>query len=414
MISAGVEPYTEGQHRPPGIPRPRRTICSMAFTLFDTSGLDGPVGVSASDPPRPVEFHRRLAGYRATALAEDRHLAQDLGCDKVWLKLELRRFGLPSFKFLGASYASYLVLLRRLDIEEQSPSMDDLATRLSKQQQLRLVAATDGNHGRAVARFAALVGLSSKIYVPSPTAPARIEAIRGEGAEVVVNSVDYDEAVMRCAQEAGSHDVIVSDTSWPGYEDTPREVIEGYETIFAEIDDQIIRQSVRSPTSLVVPAGVGGLAAAGAQWISRQTPSRPSLVAVEPTTAACVTVAAIARRSVSLSHAQQSSMVGLNCGTASPVAMETLRSVLSATMTISDDEANDEVKRLAGIGHEVSESGAAGTAGLRAAFRFAPEAAAAVFGARPIVVVTEGVTDPIGFEHIVGRPPSPGPENELG
>ena len=386
----------------------------MAFTIFDTSGLDSAAGVLAPDRPNPVEFHRRLPGYQATALAEDHQLADDLGCEKVWLKLELRRFGLPSFKFLGASYASYLVLLRRLDIEKLSPSLDDLAQRLSKQRQLRLVAATDGNHGRAVARFAGLVGLPSKIYVPTPTAPARIEAIRAEGAEVVVTSADYDAAVMQCAEEAGEHDVIVSDTSWQGYADTPRDVIEGYQTIFAEIDDQIIRRSVRSPTSLVVPAGVGGLAAAGARWVSGQTAPRPSLVAVEPTTAACVTVAAIAGRSLSLSDAQQSSMVGLNCGTASPVAMERLRSVLSATITISDDEANQEVRRLAGIGFEVSESGAAGTAGLRAAFRHAPDAAAAVFGARPIIVVTEGVTDPVSFERIVGRPPSPAQEDELG
>lgn len=386
----------------------------MAFTLFDNSGLDSPIGVLASDRPNPLEFHHQLAGYRATALAEDNQLADDLGCEKVWLKLELCRFGLPSFKFLGASYASYLVLLRRLDIEKLSPSLDDLAQRLSKQRQFRLVAATDGNHGRAVARFAGLVGLPSKIYVPTPTAPARIEAIRAEGAEVVVALADYDAAVRQCAEEAGDHDVIVSDTSWPGYEDTPRDVIEGYQTIFAEIDDQIIRRSVQSPTSLVVPAGVGGLAAAGAKWISRQTAPRPSLVAVEPTTAACVTVAAITGRSVSLSDAQQSSMVGLNCGTASPVAMERLRPVLSATMTISDDEAGQEVRRLAGIGHEVSESGAAGTAGLRAAFHRAPDAAAAVFGARPIVVVTEGVTDPVSFERIVGRSPSPLQEDELG
>ena len=131
------------------------------------------------------------------------------------------------------------------------------------------MAATDGNHGRAGAHFAGLVGLPSKIYVPTPTAPARVEAIRAEGAEVVVALADYDAAVRQCAEEAGDHDVIVSDTSWQGYEDTPRDVIEGYQTIFAEIDDQTIRRSVQSPTSLVVPAGVGCLPAARAKWLSR-------------------------------------------------------------------------------------------------------------------------------------------------
>lgn len=133
--------------------------------------------------------------------------------------------------------------------------------------------------------------------------------------------------------------MIVSDTSWEGYEDTPRDVIEGYQTIFAEIDDQLSLQSARVPTSLVVLAGVGGLAAAGARWVSRRPPPRPSLVAVK--------------------------------------------------------------------------SGAAGPTGLRAAFRCAPDAAAGVFGARPIVVVTEGVTDAVTFERVVGRSPRARQEDEV-
>ena len=102
---------------------------------------------------------------------------------------------------------------------------------------MTLAAATDGNHGRAVAHMAALLGFDAKIYVPAGTAQARIDGIASEGAQVEIVDGTYDDAVARSAEDANERCLVISDTSWPGYEQVPRWVMEGYSTIFWEIDE---------------------------------------------------------------------------------------------------------------------------------------------------------------------------------
>src|SRR5437763_777499 len=63
---------------------------------------------------RPIDFHRRLPGYRQTPLVEAPRLAEALGVAAVLVKDETSRFGLPSFKVLGASWATYAALRDRL------------------------------------------------------------------------------------------------------------------------------------------------------------------------------------------------------------------------------------------------------------------------------------------------------------
>ncbi len=114
---------------------------------------------------------------------------------------------------------------------------------------MTLAAATDGNHGRAVARMAALLQFQSRIYVPAGTAQARIDAIASEGAQVDVINGTYDQAVERSARDAGERCLVISDTSWPGYEDVPRWVMDGYSTIMCEIDDELARCDEPGPES---------------------------------------------------------------------------------------------------------------------------------------------------------------------
>src|SRR5437764_15218477 len=103
----------------------------------------------------PLEFHRELAGYAPTRLVDASELARYLGVGKVWVKDESSRLGLPSFKILGASWATYQMLTSRLGggLADWA-DLDDLAARLGPLRPLTLVAATDGNHGRAVAHVA--------------------------------------------------------------------------------------------------------------------------------------------------------------------------------------------------------------------------------------------------------------------
>src|SRR5688500_12691742 len=155
----------------------------------------------------------------------------------------------------------------------------------------RLVAATDGNHGRAVARMARLLGWSATIFVPEGTVEARTSAIEGEGAEVVVVDGTYDEAVEVAAREADERTLVISDTAWPGYERVPRWVVEGYSTLFNEADDQVAEQGVAPFTHAVVQVGVGALAAAAVRRYRAGGPDGSAgvtMLGVEPADAACV------------------------------------------------------------------------------------------------------------------------------
>ena len=117
---------------------------------------------------------------------------------RVLVKDESSRFGLPSFKVLGASWATHCAVGDRRDVT--------------------LVCATDGNHGRAVAWMARRLGLPATVFVPADMVAARRAAIAGEGARVEVVDGTYDEAVERAAALASDDMLVIQDTAWPGYE----------------------------------------------------------------------------------------------------------------------------------------------------------------------------------------------------
>lgn len=350
-------------------------------------------------PARPssdevLAFHRRLPGYAPTPVVSLPSVAATCGVGEVLVKAEVSRLGLPSFKVLGASWAAYRLLCQRMGEVPEWSSVDDFADAVANRLgPLRLVAATDGNHGRAVAHVAALWRLKATILVPEGTAAARIDAIAGEGAEVVVVDGTYDDAVARSATLAADDTLVVSDTSWPGYEDTPRWVIEGYSTIFAELAEQL----AAPPDAVFVPLGVGALGAAAATNLRG-----PTLVGVEPDTAACVAAAVEAGEIVEVPGPHRSIMAGLNCGLASPVALPTVTAGFTAFVAVTDDVCREAIRTLAEAELDVGETGAAALAGLVMLTTLASLPA----DTRVLLLATEGVTDPANFESIVGRPPS--------
>ena len=198
--------------------------------------------------------------------------------------MEVERFGLPAFKVLGASWAVCRALSERAGRDEPAATWDELRALAEAQSEVTLVAATDGNHGRAVAHMAQLLGLAARILVPAATADARIDAIAGEGADVEIVDGSYDEAVERSAAIADERRLVISDTSWPGYEDVPGWVADGYATIFEEIFERL----PEPPALVPVQIGVGALASAAVRALAG--PGRV-LVGVEPHDAACALAA---------------------------------------------------------------------------------------------------------------------------
>jgi diaminopropionate ammonia-lyase len=361
---------------------------------------------SHADPPaRP--FHRTMPGYEPSKLVAARSLAADLGLLDLQIKDESRRFGLPSFKVLGASWAVARSLCRHIGVPDLK-SFAELQDALRGDGALTLTCASDGNHGRAVAMLARRLGLRARIFVPDAVSAARAKAIAGEGAEVVVLPVDYDEAVTMAAATADERTLVVSDTSWPGYEDVPRWVVDGYSTILEEVDEDLAHRSDGGPDVVVVQMGVGAFAAAVIRHFKapgRKAPAR--VLGVEPHDAACVMRSLAADEIVAVRGPHLTSMDGLNCGTPSQVAWPLLRAGLDAVVAVRQEDSNDAMRNLASCGIEAGESGAAGLAGLRVVARATDGSVRDALGltgrARVLIFNTEGATDASSYRNVVDR-----------
>ncbi|MFC8125844.1 diaminopropionate ammonia-lyase [Streptomyces sp. NPDC057302] len=313
-------------------------------------------------PPAPAQaqaFHASLPGYAITPLHELPSLAVELGVGRVFVKDESARLGLPAFKALGASWAVHRVL------EERAASGGAAA------EPVTLVTATDGNHGRAVARTARLLGRRAHVFVSGGVHPAASAAIAAEGAEVTQVAGPYDEAVRRAAAAAavGTAAVLVQDSAWPGYERVPRWIVEGYSTLFTEIDSQLAAAGARLPDLVAVPVGVGSLAqAAVTHYRSRPTAGEPApaLLSVEPEAAACV-IESLIRGELTSVVTGDTAMAGLNCGTPSSLAWPYLRDGLDAAVAVTDAGSARAARELAALGVSSGPCGAASLAGVRAA-----------------------------------------------
>ena len=217
---------------------------------------------------RPIDFHRRLPGYEESPIVEAPRLAEKLGVAKVYVKSETARYGLPSFKVLGASWATYAALRDRLGpLPQGKLTPQQLLDWAVPARHLTLIAATDGNHGRAVARVAKWFGLKARIFLPSFVSDARCAAIEAEGAELRIVEGVYDASVDAAIEDARNEDtLLISDTARTASDVIPQLVASGYTTAFAEIEEQLARIGDNGIDVVAVQAGVGGLASAGTTW----------------------------------------------------------------------------------------------------------------------------------------------------
>jgi diaminopropionate ammonia-lyase len=356
----------------------------------------------------PRRYHASMPGYRPTELRNAPAAARRLRVAEVLVKDESERLELPSFKVLGASWAIYRALLDRLGATpEQLPTFAHLRDAVAELRPFSLSAATDGNHGRAVAHVAALLGLGAYIYVPDNTVKPRIDAIAGEGATVTVVDGGYNDAVRRSAEDAGERCLVISDTSWEGYEQVPAWVIEGYATIFEEIEGQLHQRIGRRPDVVVVQIGVGALAAAVVRHFWSAPSPRPRIVGVEPTSAACVLESVAAGAITTLTHPQDSIMAGLNCATPSLIAWPTVSRGIDAYLAVPDARVPEAMCLLADDGMVAGETAAAGLAGMVALFEERETAGSAWrelglgAAASVLVLCTEGATDPEAYERLI-------------
>ena len=349
-----------------------------------------------------------------TALVPLPSLADHLGITSLHVKDESTRLGLGSFKALGGAYAVLRLVLDEATRRLGRPVSEFEQLRLPEvkaiAQSMTFGCATDGNHGRSVAAGVASVGARAVIFVHQGVSEQRAEAIAGFGADVIRVAGTYDDSVAEASRVCAENGwIVVSDTSWPGYEHIPAIVMQGYTAMVHEALAAIPGR----PTHVFVQAGVGGLAAAVAGYLRTALgDKRPTFVVVEPRRAACLYESAHAGKPVKIAHGESTVMAMLECYEPSLIAWRVLARCADAFMTVDEEEAVEAMRLLAHpAGNDRSvvsgESGGAGLAGLRSALRDDELAAAIKLDrtARVLVINSEGATDPSRYASLVGATP---------
>ena len=381
-----------------------------------------PLGARARavvDPARCAAARREISawpGFAPTPLVDLPGLAAAAGIARIAVKDEGGRFGLGSFKALGGAYAVLCQLKARIADETgtEPDSAGILAGNHAKiARAMTVCCATDGNHGRSVAWGARMFGAACVIYIHEGVSQGREEAIASFGAEVRRVAGTYDDSVRRAAADAAAQGwTVISDTSYEGYMDIPRDVMAGYSVMADEALEQWRGlEDATAPSHVFVQAGVGGAAAAiCARCDHALVAKRPRFVVVEPERAACLFASVREGRAASIGGALDTMMAGLAAGDTSLLAWDVLAEGADDFLCVADDGAAAAMRLLAGgvAGDPpvvAGESAVAGLAGLLGALAQPEVAQALTLGpeSRVLLFLTEGDTDPELYTRIVGR-----------
>ena len=367
---------------------------------------------------RVRRFHQSFPQYAVTPLAHLPRLAASLGIGGVFVKDESYRFGLNAFKVLGGSYAIGRYIAGQLGRDIGETGYDFLTSPAMREQlgQAVFFTATDGNHGRGVAWAAHELGQRAVVLMPKGTSRARLANIQKLGAEVTVESLNYDDCVRKAARLAAEtpNSAMVQDTAWEGYTEIPSAIMQGYATLVDEALSQLRAAGIDRPTHVFVQAGVGSLAAAVQGILVNRFPKNPPrLVVMECAAADCFYRSAVqgSGKPLAVGGDLASMMAGLCCGEVNPIAWELLRSHAFAFASCSDEVSALGMRILAAPAGEdprvvSGESGAIGP-GLLASLCLLPDFAAQkeLLGIGPdsqvLLISTEGDTDPVRYRSVV-------------
>lgn len=330
-------------HRPN---MPKLTSRDIDVFVNPNHGTPGVVVLPAAGFRRAKAEITAWDGFAVTSLRDLPRWAVDAGVATIRMKDESSRFGLGSFKSLGGAYA-VANLVRDAAARSAGP--------------ITVTCATDGNHGRSVAWGARRFGCRCVIFVHEHVAQWRVDAIAAFGADIQRVPGTYDDAVRACTEQAEKWGwSIASDTSWPGYTEVPRAIMQGYRIMADEAADQWIGPP---PTHVFVQGGVGGAAAAVSVHARARFTPVPKLIVVEPDRAACLLASARAGALTAIPGDLDTVMAGLACGEPSLLAWQELERAAAAFMAIPDESASETVCFLMEDGIHAGESGVAGLSG---------------------------------------------------
>jgi diaminopropionate ammonia-lyase len=369
---------------------------------------------SSAETSHVRNFHRTLPNFQPTPLAKLDNLARQLGVTSIRVKDESHRCGLNAFKILGASFALSAHLAQRLNLSPKNLSFTAFQSPDLKQRvkDITCITATDGNHGKAVAWTAQQLGCRAVIFMPRGTTSARLKSIRNLGADASIIDGNFDDAVQLAADRARRNRwLLIQDTAWVGYEDIPRQVMQGYLTMFDEAVEQL---SPARPSHVFIQCGVGSLAGSLQGYlVEKYGDQRPLLTVVEPTRAACYyqSIKAMDGRPHKVGGDLNTIMAGLACGDPSFISWKILRDYADAFAACPDDVTTKGMRvlgnPLAGDDRVISGESGAVTLGLLINLLKQPELEPLKkylninSDARILLFSTEGDTDPEMYRKIV-------------
>jgi len=280
-----------------------------------------------------LRARRRIAPYvRRTPLVHSPWLS-DLAGAEVSLKLESVQHS-NSFKWRGAFNA----VIARLERAEALT---------------RLVTASAGNHGRALAAAAETFGLPLTVFTPADAPQTKLAAITRHGAELRADGRDYDEAE-RLAKAYGRDTGAVFISP---YNDA--DVIAGAATVALEIFED-----TPDTDTLIVPVGGGGLIS-GMAAVAKALSDACTMVGVEVETSCAFQTSVRAGKLVEIVPGP-SLADGLG-GNPDPetITFEPIQRLVDRLVTVSEADLASAVVGLVTAEHLITEgAGAAATAAL--------------------------------------------------
>ena len=365
-----------------------------------------------------MNFHKSFPQYSVTPLVRLKELAELCGIKEIFVKDEAWRFGLHAFKVLGGSFAMARHIAKITGRNISELTYEKLTSPEIKKEtgELTFFSATDGNHGRGVAWSANKLGQKSVILMPKGSAKMRLDNILREGAKATIEEENYDECVRMAAKiaEDTPGGVMVQDTAWPGYEEIPAWIMQGYGTMAMEADNQMEDLNTNPPTHVIVQAGVGSLAGAVVGYFANKYPDNPPIfIVAESDQADCLYRSAITGDGSikTVDGDMQTIMAGLACGEPNTSSWQILKDKVGVFASCPDWVAARGM-RILGMpvrGDSVIISGESGavTTGLLAyammdeEMKPMREAMKLDKDSRVLLFSTEGNTDRENYRHIL-------------
>ncbi|MBY7114745.1 bifunctional threonine ammonia-lyase/L-serine ammonia-lyase TdcB [Bacillus sp. 17RED48] len=269
---------------------------------------------------------------RKTPLVKSFYLTSKTG-GEIYLKLENMQLT-GSFKFRGA--------------------FNKISQLTNEEKERGVIACSAGNHAQGVALSSHLLGIKSKIVMPTSAPQAKVDATRGYGSEVILYGDTFDDAKAKCEEiikETG-------ETYLHPYDDV--EVMAGQGTIGLDILDDMW-----DVDTVIVPIGGGGIISGIAVALKSFNPSI-NIIGVQADNVHGMKASYDAGEIVSHYKAPT---IADGCAVKIPgnLTFEIVKDLVDEIVTVSEEELEVAMKDLLQRGKAVVEgAGALATAALLA------------------------------------------------